>query len=111
MTPPRITSTVWCILFSRTTDALTKGNGIAVDDAAKVIDKYNRFAERVDEWGLQDDVDAKPILDVRFLAIMNHVLFTESQYRAFGPIRRAARSYESLAHRNPAGGLAKYLLR
>ncbi len=47
-----------------------KGNGITVDDAAKVIEKYNRFAERVDELGLQGDVDAKPILDVRFLATM-----------------------------------------
>jgi len=36
-----------------------------VDDAAKVIEKYNRFAERVDELGLQGDVDAKPILDGR----------------------------------------------
>jgi hypothetical protein len=36
----------------------------AVDDAARVIKKYNRFAERVDELGLQGDVDAKPILDV-----------------------------------------------
>jgi len=52
------------LAFHRYTD---NGNGIAVDDAAKVIEKYNRFAERVDEWGLQGDVDAKPILDVRFL--------------------------------------------
>jgi hypothetical protein len=60
---------VWFILalYHRRTD---KGNGIAVDDAAKVIEKYNRFAERVDELGLQGDVDAKPILDVRFLATM-----------------------------------------
>jgi len=36
-----------------------------VDDGAKVIEKYNRFAERVDKLGLQDDVDAKPILDGR----------------------------------------------
>jgi tRNA nucleotidyltransferase (CCA-adding enzyme) len=36
-----------------------------VDDAAKVIEKYNRFAKRVDELGLQGDVDAKPILDGR----------------------------------------------
>jgi len=35
-----------------------------------VIETYNRFAERVDELGLQGDVDAKPILDVRFLATM-----------------------------------------
>jgi len=110
MTPPRTTSTVWFILFSRTTDALTR-YGIAVDDAAKVIEKYNRFAERVDELGLQDDVDAKPILDVRFRATMSHVLFAKSQYCAFGSIRRAARSYESLARRNPASGLAKCLLR
>ncbi|KAI0005366.1 hypothetical protein BJV74DRAFT_762033 [Russula compacta] len=36
-----------------------------VDDAARVIKKYNRFAERIDELGLQGDVDAKPILDGR----------------------------------------------
>ena len=89
----------------------TDNNDIAVDDAAKVIEKYNRFAKRVDELGLQGDVDAKPILDVRFLATMNLVLFAESQYCAFGPIRRAARSYEYSARRNPASGLAKCLLR
>jgi tRNA nucleotidyltransferase (CCA-adding enzyme) len=35
-----------------------------VDIAPKVIEKYNRFASRVEELGLQEDVDAKPILDV-----------------------------------------------
>lgn len=35
-----------------------------------MIEKYNRFAERVDELGLQGDVDAKPILDVRSATIM-----------------------------------------
>jgi hypothetical protein len=29
-----------------------------------VVQRYNRFAERIDELGLQEDVDAKPILDV-----------------------------------------------
>jgi hypothetical protein len=29
-----------------------------------MIQRYNRFAERIDELGLQGDVDAKPILDV-----------------------------------------------
>lgn len=52
------------------TDVLTKAWYRTVDDAAKVIEQYNRFAERVDELGLQGDVDAKPILDVRFLATM-----------------------------------------
>lgn len=100
---------VYSILtYHRCTD---KGNDIAVDDAAKVIEKYNRSAERVDELGLQGDVDAKPILDVRFLATMNDVPFAEFQYCAFGPIRRAARSYESSARKNPASGLAKCLLR
>lgn len=74
-----------------------------------MIEKYNRFAKRVDELGLQGDVDAKPILDVRFLATMNHV-FAES-HCAFWPIRRAARSYESSARKNPASGLAKCLMR
>ncbi|KAH9994428.1 hypothetical protein BJV77DRAFT_1143975 [Russula vinacea] len=36
-----------------------------VNDATRVIKMYNRFAERVDELGLQGDVDAKPILDGR----------------------------------------------
>jgi hypothetical protein len=71
------------LTYHRCTD---KGNRVAADDAAKVIEKYNRFAERVDELGLQGDVDAKPILDVRFLATMNLVLFVESQYCAFGSL-------------------------
>lgn len=37
---------------------------LTVGDAGKVIERYNRFAERIDELGLQRDVDAKPILDV-----------------------------------------------
>lgn len=37
---------------------------LTVDDAGKVIERYNRFAERIDDLGLQGDVDAKPILDV-----------------------------------------------
>ncbi len=49
-----------------------------------MIKTYNRFAERVYELGLQGEVDAKPILDVRFLATLNHMLFVESQYCAFG---------------------------
>lgn len=36
-----------------------------------MIAKYNRFAERVDELGLQRDVDAKPILDVRSAGMMS----------------------------------------
>jgi len=43
---------------------LSKDN-FNVDDAARVIETYNRFAERIDELGLQGDVDAKPILDGR----------------------------------------------
>jgi len=31
--------------------------------AAEVIGKYNRFANRIEELGLQEDVDAKPILN------------------------------------------------
>jgi hypothetical protein len=90
MTHPRTTSTVWFILelYYRCTD---KGNGIAVDDAAKVIEKYNRFAERVDELGLQGDVDAKPILDVRFLATMMCCPHRTSILCVW-PIRRVARS-------------------
>ncbi|KAI0307470.1 hypothetical protein B0F90DRAFT_1620979 [Multifurca ochricompacta] len=36
-----------------------------VDVAAQVIDKYNRFASRIEELGVQKDVDAKPVLDGR----------------------------------------------
>ena len=47
-----------------------------VGDAGKVIERYNRFAERIDELGLQRDVDAKPILDVcpppRSATVPNH---------------------------------------
>jgi tRNA nucleotidyltransferase (CCA-adding enzyme) len=56
-----------------------------------VIEKYNRFAKRVDELGLQGDVDAKPILDVRFLATISHVLFTEYQYCAYPQGREIVR--------------------
>ena len=37
---------------------------LTVDNAGKVIERYNRFAERIVELGIQQDVDAKPILDV-----------------------------------------------
>jgi len=40
-------------------------DNLNVADAATVIAKYNRFAERVDELGLQGDVNAKPMLDGR----------------------------------------------
>lgn len=37
---------------------------VTVDSAGRVIERYNRFAQRIDELGLQGDIDAKPILDV-----------------------------------------------
>jgi tRNA nucleotidyltransferase (CCA-adding enzyme) len=37
---------------------------LTVDGAGRVIERYNRLAERIDELGLQGDVDAKPMLDV-----------------------------------------------
>ncbi|KAI9509847.1 hypothetical protein F5148DRAFT_1282502 [Russula earlei] len=42
---------------------LTESAFLTVDDATKVVETYNRFVERVDELGLQEDVYAKPILD------------------------------------------------
>jgi len=36
-----------------------------VDEAGVVVQRYNRFAERIDELELQGDVDAKPVLDGR----------------------------------------------
>ena len=47
---------------------------LTVADAATVIAKYNRFAERVDELGLPGDVDAKPILDVSPVTLVSIVL-------------------------------------
>src|SRR6267142_2033860 len=37
---------------------------LAVGEASTMVHRYNRFAERIDELGLQGDADAKPILDV-----------------------------------------------
>jgi len=63
MIPRKTTLTVWAVVLivNRYTD---KALLLTVDDAGKVIERYNRFAERIDELGIQRDVDAKPILDV-----------------------------------------------
>lgn len=83
---------------------------VAVDDAARVIETYNRFAERIDELGLQGDVDAKPILDVSPVIVM-HYQRTLMTCVGFISFRRGARSCKSSARLNRANGLAKSLLR
>lgn len=45
---------------------------LTVDDAGKVIESYNRFAERIDELGLEGDVDSKPMLDVSPSPVICH---------------------------------------
>jgi tRNA nucleotidyltransferase (CCA-adding enzyme) len=49
-----------------------KGWLLTVDDAGKVIESYNRLAERIDELGLQGDVDTKPMLDVSPPPVIRH---------------------------------------
>lgn len=38
-------------------------DNLNAETAAEVIGKYNHFANRIEELGLQDDVDAKPVLN------------------------------------------------
>jgi len=63
MIPRKTTLTVWAVVLivNRYND---KAWLLTVDDAGKVLERYNRFAERIVELGIQQDVDAKPILDV-----------------------------------------------
>jgi hypothetical protein len=79
---------------------------VTVDAAAKVIENYNRFASRVEELGLQEDVDAKPILDVsprRYYDVLINPDIT--------PTHRGTRLYESSTRLNQASGRARCLLR
>jgi hypothetical protein len=81
---------------------------VTVDAAAKVIETYNRFASRVEELGLQGDVDAKPILDVSPRRYCD-VLWDKNP--DITPTYRDTRSYGSSTRLNQASGRARCLVR
>ena len=46
-----------------------------VEAALKIIQSYNSFVEKIHELDLTNDVEARPILNVRFFLLLEHALY------------------------------------